>query len=54
MEYCRGLSFTDAPDYGYINSMFEGALKRLGGDPKAPEFIWNQNRLAIEREALKQ
>lgn len=54
MEYCRQLGFTDAPDYSYIINLFENAAKRVGADSKAPEFIWNQNRLAIEREALKQ
>ena len=28
-------------------------MKRNGIDPKTPEFIWNQNRLALEKEAIK-
>ena len=44
MNYCKGLAFTQDPDYGYMIGLFEGAMKRLGFDPKNPEFIWNQNR----------
>jgi hypothetical protein len=54
MEYCRSLQFTDAPDYTYIQNMFKNAAKRLECDYQKPEFIWNQNRLAIERAALKE
>jgi len=28
-------------------------MNRHGIEPKAPEFIWNQNRLALEKEAIK-
>jgi len=30
MYYCRGLSFTQDPDYGYIIGLFEGCMKRNG------------------------
>merc|ERR1711998_748568 len=30
MHYCRGLSFTQDPDYGYIIGLFEGCMKRHG------------------------
>jgi hypothetical protein len=53
MHYCKGLSFTQDPDYGYIIGLFEGCMNRHGIDPKTPEFIWNQNRLALEKEAIK-
>jgi len=53
MHYCRGLSFTQDPDYGYIIGLFENALQRNHFDPKQPDFIWNQNRLAIEKEQIK-
>lgn len=53
MHYCRGLSFTQDPDYGYIIGLFEGCAKRNGIDIKTPDFIWNKNRLAMEKEAIK-
>lgn len=53
MQYCRKLSFTDDPDYKYMIGLFEGCMKKNGFDPKVPDFIWNKNRLAIEKEALK-
>ena len=53
MHYCRGLSFTQDPDYGYIISLFEGCMKRHGFDTRNPDFIWNKNRLVLEKEAIK-
>ena len=29
-------------------------MKKNGFDPKTPDFIWNKNRLYLEKEALKQ
>ena len=29
-------------------------MKKNGFDPKVPDFIWNKNRLFLEKEALKQ
>ena len=54
MHYCRGLSFTQDPDYSYIIGLFEGCIKRHGYDTKHPDFIWNKNRLALEKEQIKQ
>lgn len=54
MLYCRSLSFTADPDYRYILSLFEGCMERNGLDVKTPDFIWNKNRLVLEKEALKQ
>jgi len=54
MEYCRKLSFTQDPDYNYIINLFKGCMERNGFDTKTPEFIWNKNRLALEKEAIKQ
>jgi len=54
MNYCRGLSFTADPDYKYILSLFEGCMERNNFDLKLPDFIWNKNRLFLEKEALKQ
>lgn len=53
MNYCRALSFTQDPDYKYIIDMFEGCMKRHGFDTKSPDFIWNQNRFALEKEQIK-
>jgi casein kinase 1 len=53
MNYCRKLSFTEDPDYKYIIGLFEGCMKKNGFDPKVPDFIWNKNRLHMEKEALK-
>jgi len=54
MNYCRSLSFTADPDFKYILSLFEGCMERNGFDLKTPDFIWNKNRLFLEKEALKQ
>lgn len=54
MQYCRSLSFTADPDYRYILSLFDGCMERNGYDVKTPDFIWNKNRLVLEKEALKQ
>ena len=54
MNYCRKLSFTEDPDYKFILGLFEGCMKKNGWDPKVPDFIWNKNRLVLEKEALKQ
>jgi hypothetical protein len=34
--------------------LFEGCMKKNGWDPKVPDFIWNKNRLYLEKEQLKQ
>jgi hypothetical protein len=54
MNYCRKLGFTEDPDYKYLIGLFENCSKRHGFDPKTPDFIWNKNRLFLEKEALKQ
>jgi len=54
MQYCRGLSFTADPDYRFILGLFEGCMERHNFDMKTPDFIWNKNRLFLEKEALKQ
>jgi len=54
MHYCRGLSFTQDPDYGYIIGLFEGCMKKNGFNTKKPDFIWQKNRLAVEKEQIKQ
>lgn len=54
MQYCRALKFTDDPDYRYILNLFDNCMDRNNFDPKTPDFIWNKNRLVLEKEALKQ
>lgn len=54
MQFCRGLKFTDDPDYRYILNLFDNCMERNSFDPKTPDFIWNKNRLVLEKEALKQ
>jgi hypothetical protein len=46
-------TFTADPDYKYILNLFEGCMERHKFDPKVPDFIWNKNRLFLEKEALK-
>ena len=53
MKYCKGLAFTQTPDYQYLIDLMEGCLKQNGWDAKTPDFIWNKNRLAMEKEAMK-
>ena len=54
MNYCRGLSFTADPDYRYMTSLFEGCMERHNFDVRTPDFIWNKNRLFLERQTLKE
>ena len=54
MNYCRTLTFTADPDYTFILSLFDGCMERHGFDAKTPDFVWNKNRLFLERETLKQ
>ena len=53
MNYCRSLTFIADPDYKYLYDLFEGCSERHGFDLKQPDFIWNKNRLYMERENLK-
>ncbi len=54
LSYCRALSFSANPDYGYILELFEGCMLKNNINIHEPEFIWNRNRLFLEKEALKQ
>lgn len=53
MNYSRGLQFTADPDYKYIIGLFQGAMERNSIDVKIPDFMWNRNRLLIEKQLLK-
>lgn len=54
MEHCRKLEFTQEPDYRYIISIFEQCMERHSFDLRTPDFIWNKNRLQLERQTLKE
>ena len=54
MNYCRGLSFTADPVYRYILSLFEGCMERHNFELRTPDFVWNKNRLQLERQSLKE
>jgi len=54
MNYCRGLAFEADPDYRYIISLFEGCMERHNFELRTPDFIWNKNRLFLERQTLKE
>ena len=54
MNYCRGLSFTADPDYRYILSLFEDCMQHCNFNLRTPDFIWNKNRLFLERQTLKE
>lgn len=53
MDYCRALKFEQEPDYKYIYSIFEKCMMRHQFDSKINDFIWKQNRLNKDKEALK-
>ena len=53
MHYCRSLAFTQDPDYDRIQEMFDRCMKKNGIDTKIPDFIWNKNRLEIEKAQMK-
>ena len=53
MHYCRGLSFTQEPDYDYIIGLFQGCMDKNSFNKKTPDFIWNKNRLVLEKEQMK-
>ena len=53
MEYCRELKFEDEPDYKKIYAIFDKCLERHKLDPKTLDFMWKQNRLSKDKEALK-
>ena len=46
--------FVADPDYRYILSLFEGCMERHNFDLRTPDFIWNKNRLFLERQTLKE
>ena len=54
MNYCRGLSFTQDPDYRYILGLFETCMERHQFSLTTPDFSWNKNRLLRERQQLKE
>ena len=53
MEYCRTLKFEQEPNYKTCIGFFEGCMQRHKYDPRVFDFTWKQNRLAKDKEALK-
>jgi hypothetical protein len=53
MEYCRSLKFEQEPDYRFCVALFEKCMKRHNLDSKVHDFVWKQNRLSKDKEALK-
>jgi len=53
MEYCRSLKFEQEPDYKFCVGLFDKCMKRHNLDPKVNDFVWKQNRLSKDKEALK-
>lgn len=53
MDYCRSLKFEEDPDYKFCVNLFDKCMKRHSLDPKTNDFIWKQNRLSKDKEALK-
>ena len=53
MEYCRSLKFEEAPNYKTCIGFFEGCMQRHNFDPRVFDYTWKQNRLAKDKEALK-
>lgn len=54
MNYCRNMKFTEDPDYKYIIGLFEDCMKKNDIDPKKPEFVWNENRLMVEKRKMRE
>lgn len=54
MEYCRQLKFEEDPDYNYLVGLFDKCMKRHDLDPRSMDYVWKQNRLSKDKEALKQ
>ena len=53
MEYCRNLEFTAEPNYKHLIGLFYEIMKQNDIDSKVPDFIWQKNRLEVEKSQLK-
>ena len=53
MEYCRKLKFEQEPNYRTCIGFFEGCMSRHNFDASIYDYTWKQNRLAKDKEALK-
>ena len=53
MEYCRSLKFEQEPNYKTCLGFFEGCMERHSFDVTIFDYTWKQNRLAKDKEALK-
>ena len=52
MDYCRGLRFTDTPDYAYLRGLFARALEEAGLENDGV-YDWMANRKEGERELVE-
>ena len=53
MDYCRALKFEQEPNYKTCVGFFETCMGRHNFDAKVFDYTWKQNRLAKDKEALK-
>ena len=53
MEYCRSLKFEQEPNYKTCVGFFENCMNRNSFDATVFDYTWKQNRLAKDKEALK-
>jgi hypothetical protein len=54
IEYSRGLSFSQEPDYHFINSLFQECMIQNNVEVDIPDFIWHKNWLSLEKQIIKQ
>lgn len=55
MTYCRNLKFFQEPDYKHLITLFEKCMGRHKLDMKVGhDYIWKQNTVKKDKEALKQ
>ena len=55
MTYCRNLKFFQEPDYKHLITLFETCMERNKLDRKVGhDYIWKQNTVKKDKEALKQ
>ena len=53
MEYCRELKFEQEPNYRKVIGMFESCAANHSFEMNIKDFMWKQNRLSKDKEALK-
>ena len=53
MQYCRSLKFDEQPNIQTCIGFFTGCMTRHQFDKDVFDYTWKQNRLAKDKEALK-